>query len=583
LPWLVAIALIVAGPWILDAYTVNILIRAFFVATVALTVDVLWGHSGYLTFGQSAFFGLGAYVLAIVFMRLGFGPAQILTAIAIAVGGAAALAAFVGWLSFYSGSTPLYASVISLVLPIVMVQLLYSGGEFTGSSSGLVGFESFDLSTEAWFRMAGLFALTATLIAKVGISSDAGRLLSAIRDNEMRCAYLGLDTARIRIALLVLCAIVAALAGSGYAGFGGIAAPENASFTFGTQLVIMVALGGRGTLVGAIAGALLIETASAYLSGSLPFVWELIIGVSFIVVIVVLPRGLFGGLRDVLGATARAKLSEPSAITLETAGRTAPVSSAQDVVVEVAGLSKSFGSLSVLSDVSFSARRGELVSLVGPNGAGKTTLIRCLADGGERSDGSVKIMGRSIHRLPPQRIVALGLGRKFQAASVFETLSVADCLRVARTRHERPSLLFASNTLALPTAARAVLETSGLAERLHEEARFLSHGLKQALELAMVLALEPEVVLLDEPTAGLTRAERQRFAELLTALASVNRLCVLIVEHDLDFVREISSRIIVLHQGRIALDGTVEQVVDSPLVQEIYSGHRSKAAGEGSR
>jgi branched-chain amino acid transport system permease protein len=583
LPWLVAIALIVAGPWILDAYTVNILIRAFFVATVALTVDVLWGHSGYLTFGQSAFFGLGAYVLAIVFMRLGFGPAQILTAIAIAVGGAAALAAFVGWLSFYSGSTPLYASVISLVLPIVMVQLLYSGGEFTGSSSGLVGFESFDLSTEAWFRMAGLFALTATLIAKVGISSDAGRLLSAIRDNEMRCAYLGLDTARIRIALLVLCAIVAALAGSGYAGFGGIAAPENASFTFGTQLVIMVALGGRGTLVGAIAGALLIETASAYLSGSLPFVWELIIGVSFIVVIVVLPRGLFGGLRDVLGATARAKLSEPSAITLETAGRMAPVSSAQDVVVEVAGLSKSFGSLSVLSDVSFSARRGELVSLVGPNGAGKTTLIRCLADGGERSDGSVKIMGRSIHRLPPQRIVALGLGRKFQAASVFETLSVADCLRVARTRHERPSLLFASNTLALPTAARAVLETSGLAERLHEEARFLSHGLKQALELAMVLALEPEVVLLDEPTAGLTRAERQRFAELLTALASVDRLCVLIVEHDLDFVREISSRIIVLHQGRIALDGTVEQVVDSPLVQEIYSGHRSKAAGEGSR
>jgi branched-chain amino acid transport system permease protein len=577
LPWLFAVALIVAGPWILDAYTVNILIRAFFVATAALTVDVLWGHSGYLTFGQSAFFGLGAYVLAIVFMRLGFGPAQVLTAVAITVGGAAALAAFVGWLSFYSGSTPLYASVISLVLPIVVVQLLYSGGELTGSSSGLVGFESFDLSTESWFRIAGLFALTATLIAKVGISSDAGRLLSAIRDNEMRCAYLGLNTARIRIALLVLCAIVAALAGSGYAGFGGIAAPENASFTFGTQLVIMVALGGRGTLVGAIAGALLIETASAYLSGSLPFVWELIIGVSFIVVIVVLPRGLFGGLRDVLGAAARAKSSKPSAITLEMAGRTTPVSSAGDVVVEVAGLSKSFGSLSVLSDVSFSARRGELVSLVGPNGAGKTTLIRCLADGGERSDGSVKIMGRSINRLPPHRIVALGLGRKFQAASVFETLSVADCLRVARTRHERPSFIFASNTLALPAAARAVLETSGLGERLHEEARFLSHGLKQALELAMVLALEPEVVLLDEPTAGLTRAERRRFAELLTALASVDRLCVLIVEHDLDFVREISSRIIVLHQGRIALDGTVAEVVDSPLVQEIYSGHRSNA------
>jgi branched-chain amino acid transport system permease protein len=580
LPWIGAAALVVAGPWVLDAYTVNILIRAFFVATVAVTVDVLWGYSGYLTFGQSAFFGLGAYVLAIIFLGYGFGPGQALAALAITVALAAAVAAFVGWLSFYSGSTPLYASVISLVLPIVMVQLLYSGGAFTGSSSGLVGFESFDLSTEAWFRLAGIAALVAALIAKIGISSDAGRLLTALRDNEMRCAYLGLDAPRIRIILLVMCAVVAALAGFGYAGFGGIAAPENASFTFGTQLVIMVALGGRGTLVGALIGALIIEVASAYLSGSLPFVWELIVGVCFIVVIVVLPAGLFGSVRDALGAVFRRGSSRRPTIALATLERKTADALANDVVVEASGLSKHFGSLSVLSDVAFSARRGELVSLVGPNGAGKTTLIRCLADGRERSGGSVRINGRSIGRLAPHRIVALGLGRKFQAASVFETLSVADCLRVARARCERPSLLSASPVLTLPVAARAVVETSGLGERLEEEARLLSHGLKQALELAMVLALEPEVVLLDEPTAGLTRGERQRFAEILTALVAVDRLCVLIVEHDLDFVREISSRIIVLHQGRVALDGTVADVVDSALVREIYSGQR---AGHGAR
>jgi branched-chain amino acid transport system permease protein len=188
-------------------------------------------------------------------------------------------------------------------------------------------------------------------------------------------------------------------------------------------------------------------------------------------------------------------------------------------------------------------------------------------------------MGQPIGRLPPHRIVALGLGRKFQTASVFESLSVADCLRVARTRQQPPSLLSSSPTLALPGAARAVVEASGLVDRLNEEAGSLSHGLKQALELAMVLALEPEVVLLDEPTAGLTRVERQRFAEILTKVVEVERLCVLIVEHDLDFVREISSRIIVLHQGRIALDGTVAETVESPLVREIYSGqHRSPAA-----
>ncbi|HEY4985914.1 MAG TPA: ATP-binding cassette domain-containing protein, partial [Bradyrhizobium sp.] len=150
----------------------------------------------------------------------------------------------------------------------------------------------------------------------------------------------------------------------------------------------------------------------------------------------------------------------------------------------------------------------------------------------------------------------------------------ADCLRVARARKQSPSFLTSSASLALPSAARAVVETSGLGERLNEEARFLSHGLKQALELAMVLALEPEVILLDEPTAGLTRVERQRFAAILTKLVEVERLCVLLVEHDLDFVREISSRIIVLHQGHIALDGTVAETVESALVREIYSGQR---------
>jgi branched-chain amino acid transport system permease protein len=573
---LAAAAVIVAGPWVLDTYTVNILVRAFFVAIAALTVDVLWGISGTLTFGQSAFFGIGGYALAIVFTQFGFGPGAALLAFAAALGVAAAVAGAVGWLSFYPGSTPLYASVISLVLPIVLVQILYSGGTFTGSSSGLVGFESFDLTLESWFRLSGLAVIVTLVTTWIALRSDAGRVLGAMRDNDERCTYLGIDTARVRIGLLVVAAVVAALAGFGYVGFGGVAAPENAGFVFGTQLVVMVALGGRGSLIGAVVGALLIEVASAYLSSSLPFIWELIVGVAFVVVIIVLPGGLLGGLRDLVRAVHRRVAPAPAPVAapviLATLEHTAAAPDRDDIVVEVAGLCKNFGSLTVLSAISFTARQGELVSLVGPNGAGKTTLIRCLADGRERSEGSVRIAGHSIERLPADRIVGLGLGRKFQAASVFETLSVADCLRVARVRKERPSLIGTSPVLPLPAAARAVVESSGLAERLGDEARFLSHGLKQALELAMVLALEPKVLLLDEPTAGLTRAERQGFADILTGLVASDRLCVLIIEHDLDFVRLISSRIIVLHQGRIALDGSVTDVVDSPLVREIYTG-----------
>jgi branched-chain amino acid transport system permease protein len=568
------------APLLLDTYLINILIRACFVAIAAVTVDILWGYCGTLTFGQSAFFGIGVYALAIVFTEYGFGSWQILFALGAAVIISVAVAALTGWLSFYPGSTPLYASIVSLVVPIVLVQVLYSGGTFTGSSSGLVGFETFDLSFENWFRLAGLSLTAVAVVAMILMRSDTGRVLKAIRDNDERCAFLGINTSRYHIIVLVLTAVVAGLAGFGYAAFGGVAAPENASFTFGTRLIIMVALGGRGTIIGAIVGALSIEVASAYLSGSLPYVWELIIGIALIAVILAFPDGLVGAIGKLTRAVQTPR-PRPATRLRPIAASTA-VERGSEIAIEVRALSKHFGSLSVLDDVQFTVRRGELLSLVGPNGAGKTTLIRCLSDGRERSAGFVAIAGHPIDRLPPDRIVQFGLGRKFQAASFFETLTAAECLRVARTHRARPSLISTSAVLELPAAAISVVERSGLADRLGEEARKLSHGLKQALELAMVLSLEPDVLLLDEPTAGLTRAERRDFADILTSLASQARLCILLIEHDLDFVREISSRIIVLHQGRIALDGSVNEVANSALVREIYTGQQSAAAEAGS-
>ena len=580
--WMVPLAVVIVGsialaPLVLDTYMVNILIRAFFVAIAAITVDIVWGYCGTLTFGQSAFFGIGVYALAIIFTEYGFGSWQALFAMGTSVVVAAGVGALTGWLSFYPGSTPLYASIVSLVVPIVLVQILYSGGTFTGSSSGLVGFETFDLELENWFRLAGFSLAAVAVVALIIMRSDTGRLLKALRDNDERCSYLGINTSRYRIIVLVLTAIIASLAGFGYAAFGAVAAPENAGFTFGTRLIIMVALGGRGTIIGAIVGALSIEVASAYLSGSLPYVWELIIGIALIAVILAFPDGLLGAVGRLGRGILPSKASATTQLRPVATADTGPAGS--EVAMKVTGLGKHFGSLSVLDGVTFEAKRSELLSLVGPNGAGKTTLIRCLSDGRERSTGFVAIAGHAIDRLPPDRVVQFGLGRKFQAASVFETLTVAECLRVARTHRARPSPVSTSSVLELPAAAIAVVERSGLSDRLGEEARNLSHGLKQALELAMVLALEPEVLLLDEPTAGLTRAERQAFADILTSLASRDRLCILLVEHDLDFVREISSRIIVLHQGKIALDGSVQEVVDSSLVREIYTGQQATACG----
>ncbi|QIB35196.1 ABC transporter permease subunit [Ancylobacter pratisalsi] len=575
---LLALVAVGAGPYVLDTYSVNVLTRSLLYAAVALTVDLLWGYLGILTFGQSVFFAIGAYAAGLVFTHLDFSTSTAFLALGLAVFGALFVAAVVGWLAFWHGASALYASVITLVLPIVATQVLYSGGTFTGSSSGLSGFMSFDISMEGWFWLAGGFLVAVTTLAFIVVNSDAGRLLVAVRENEQRCKYLGLDTSRLKILVYLACAVIGALAGYIYAGYAMVVAPELAGFVFGTELVIWTALGGRGTLLGPVFGALIVDYESAQLSGDYPFVWQLIIGTVFVLVIVAFPRGLLPVFVDVprrLIAMVRKRPAAPGVpVSLSTldASETQGEGPGDGPALAVEHVTKRFGSLTVLDGIDFSARAGELVSLVGPNGAGKTTLMRCIADGAERTAGTIIVNGQDIGRRPPEHCVALGVGRKFQMANVFDTLTVAQCLQIARTRHARPSLWRRASGLALPEATMHVLATTGLDRQLSTPAHLLSHGMKQALELSMVLALEPRVLLLDEPTAGLTKTERMQIGGILTDLTTRQGLCILLVEHDLDFVREISSRVIVLHQGRIVLDGSVEEVVQSELVKQVYAG-----------
>ncbi len=569
-------ALVVAGPWVFDSYLLNILVKAFFFAIVAVTVDVLWGYTGYLTFGQSAFFGLGAYAAGLVFTHQGFSGWAALLALGLAIVGSAAVAALVGWLSFYRGASPFFATVISLVLPIVTTQLLLSGGTWTGSSSGLTGYTTFDWSLEAWYWVSGSALAVVGLLAWTLVRSDAGRVLASMRDNETRCAYLGIDVPLLRIALLVATAAVAGFAGFGYGAFSGVVAPELTGFVLGTELIIWVALGGRGTLWGPLLGSVLINVATAYLSGSMPFAWQLILGTAFVGVIVLLPQGLVPLLLRPFGPGSAAhdapRLAE-SAVTPRAAVPGQPA-------FEMDGVAKSFGSLKVLQGIDLVADAGELVGLIGPNGAGKTTLMRCMSDGAERTAGQVKLCGHDIGRLAPERCVRFGLGRKFQNANIFDSLTVAECLRLARTTLEHPSLLRRAGELALPPYALDVVRTTGLQDKLATVARDLSHGEQQALELAMVLALEPRIVLLDEPTAGLTKTERTQIGRVLASLAHRHKLCCLLVEHDLDFVEEVATRIVVMHQGTIAMQGSFQEVVSSELVKAIYAGSAQAAAKE---
>ncbi|NEH75334.1 ATP-binding cassette domain-containing protein (plasmid) [Rhizobium ruizarguesonis] len=565
---LTALLLIVFGPMFLGRFSLNVLTRSMIYAMLAITVDLLWGYTGVLTFGQAAFFGVGAYATAMVLTHIGASPALFVVALAAAVLVPLVLGLAVGWLSFYHGSTALYATVISLVVPIVVTQLIFSGGTWTGSSSGLVGYETLPLGLPGYFRLSGACLLVLAVLAIVFVRSDAGRLLVAIRDNEARIAYLGMNPARLKIVVTSVLAGVCGLAGFLYANASGVVAPENTGFVFGTELVVWTALGGRGTIIGPLFGAIGIDYLSASLSGDLPFLWQLIIGALFVAMIILLP----GGLASLVTRFLQSANSSSTLKSLPTRIVAKDGALAGKSLLSIRGLGKSYGSFSVLKGIDLEIGAGELVSLVGPNGAGKTTLMRCLSDGTQQIEGQVDIIGTNIAGRAPERIVALGVGRKFQVASIFDSMTIGECLKIARFSRERPNPMRSLAEIMLPAAAAEILTLTGMADMLDKPVSMLSHGQRQALELAMVVALEPRIILLDEPTAGLTKTERMTIGTILKKLTDEMGFAAILVEHDLDFVRDISSRIVVLHQGKLVLDGTVNDVVNSETVRTIYAG-----------
>jgi len=241
------------------------------------------------------------------------------------------------------------------------------------------------------------------------------------------------------------------------------------------------------------------------------------------------------------------------------------------VVATIAGVKRSYGSLSVLRGVDLAIRSHEILCVIGPNGAGKSTLIDVMTDTRSLSEGEMSVSGVDARDKRPSAIVRLGVGRTFQGTNLMETYTVADSLLVAG-RAGRVQRLW-SRTHQIPATPQVVrlARATGLDAALDVPVSQLSHGLRQALELAMALALDPRVVLLDEPTAGLTHEERVDVGRLLRQLAD-DGLAVVLVEHDLDFVRGITDRVAVLHQGSVQALGPTSEVVGSQLVRDIYLG-----------
>jgi urea transport system ATP-binding protein len=238
-------------------------------------------------------------------------------------------------------------------------------------------------------------------------------------------------------------------------------------------------------------------------------------------------------------------------------------------LLEIRGLEVVFNGFKAVDGIDLTVEQGELRFLIGPNGAGKTTLLDVVTGLTRPSKGSVTFAGTSLVGRPEHRIVRLGIGRTFQTSVVFEALTVVENIDLAAS-FRRPLVTLLRRRRGVSGVVAAALERTGLADLADRPARVLSHGQRQWLEIGMLIAQGPRLLLLDEPVAGMSRAERERTGELLTEIARDHT--VIVVEHDMEFLRRYASQVTVLHEGAVLVEGDVATVQDDPRVQEVYLG-----------
>lgn len=248
-------------------------------------------------------------------------------------------------------------------------------------------------------------------------------------------------------------------------------------------------------------------------------------------------------------------------------------------ILETENLTVSFDGFKALNQLNFSMDVGELRVVIGPNGAGKTTFLDVITGKVQPTEGRVLFKGRNLRRLSEHQIARLGIGRKFQTPRIYLNLTPRENLELTCNRNKNVfATLFGRSSNSERSKVASLLETIGLAAQADMRAGLLSHGEKQRLEIGMLVAQSPDLLLVDEPVAGLTDEETQNIGELLLALAQSHS--ILVIEHDMEFVRQIARKVTVLHEGSVLCEGSIEDVQNNPRVIEVYLGQQLETGRE---
>jgi branched-chain amino acid transport system permease protein len=595
---------LVAAPVVLPylGFSPDLLTRVLNWGLIGLGFDILFGLTGLLSFGQAAFYGVGGFVTAYLLVSGTLGSVWLALAAGTAAAGAFGL--LVGWLAVRR--IGIYFTMITLAFGQMAYFIEnsplsnYTGGEngIPGVPVPVLGFGEHAIRISAGMPMYVLFAtlfFAGYVLARRIVRSPVGAILLAIKENTGRVALLGHNVPAYKLTAFVIAALYAGLAGGLLGSFQSYMPPDAFSLETSGQLVVQTIIGGAGTLIGPLAGAAvwLWLRDNLQLIPGLATLWKLVLGIAFIVLVIGLRRGICGeiaywwnerrNLAALRAAEARTEAIEaqdvvtaPVARAMEVALVLPPPSAGDgEVALETRSLARHYGGLRAVDGVSFQVRRGSIHAVIGPNGAGKSTLFKMLLDEVSPSSGEVLLFGHKVTGAGVSRAAQLGIAKSNQLNQLFANLSVRKNLRIAALARRRGSLRFdllrpADSLPEVEQQIESILALLNLVDRAETPAHVLAYGEKRRLEIGMALATSPNVLLLDEPLAGMSPAERVATCALIREIGRSRTL--VIVEHDLDAIFELAERITVLYEGRLLADGSPDEIRRDQAVQDAYLG-----------